>query len=96
MDAYETDLVIASEMGFAVASGKATPNLSCPNCQHEPGWLEIIRNENYIVCFGCGTIYGIEVTPLARLEEAIAVAALAAERDEWRQDEREKLEDCQR
>ena len=96
MDALEQDCIIASEMGLAVGQNAVTPDLSCPICQHNPGWLEVIRNEDYIVCYKCGAIYGIEVTPLARLEEAIAVAALAAERDEWRQDEREKLEDCQR
>ena len=100
MDALELDCLIASEMGAAVGMSEpedtVKPELSCPLCQHEPGWLEVIRNENYIVCFGCGNIYGIVITPQARLESELATAALAAERDQWLQDERDTLADTQR
>ena len=99
MNAYEQDCIIASEFGYAQAMGTEVTiqtGLSCPICQHEQGWLEIIRNEEYIVCFGCGNIYAIEVTPQTKLESELAVAALAAERALWLDDERATLEDCQR
>ena len=99
MNTLETDCVIASEEGYAQAMGTEVTiqtGLSCPICQHEPGWLEIIRNEEYIVCFGCGNIYGIEVTPQTKLESELAVAALAAERAQWLEDERNTLKDIQR
>jgi len=99
MNTLETDCIIASEFGYAQAMGTEVTiqtELSCPICQHDPGWLEIIRNENYVVCYKCGNIYGIEVTPQTKLESELAVAALAAERDAWLDDERDTLEDMQR
>ena len=99
MDAYEQDCIIASEFGYAQAMGTEVTiqtGLSYPICQHEPGWLEIIRNENYVVCYKCGNIYGIEVTPQTKLESELAVAELGAERTLWLDDERDTLEDMQR
>ena len=99
MNTLETDCVIASEEGYAQAMGvqdTVKPELACPICQHEPGWLEILRNEEYIVCHKCGAIYNVEVTPQTKLESELAVAALAAERALWLDDERDTLEDMQR
>jgi hypothetical protein len=93
MDALEQDCLIASESGFAQAMGAEVTiqgALACPICQHKPGWLELIYDQSYVVCYKCGAIYEID-SPAS-----CAVAAPVSERAEWLEDQRDTLADTQR
>ena len=68
MNTYEQDLIIASEEGYAVASGEDIEDivinrLDCPICHNHPDYLEIIDAENHVVCDKCGAIYEIKTKP---------------------------------
>lgn len=81
MTTYENDLVIASEAGFAAASGRTSmftamcdqaganqvgADLSCPICHNvEVDCLELVE-DGMAKCAKCGALYEVEVTPEIR------------------------------
>ena len=84
MDMLEQDLVIASEMGYAVVNGQedAVPDKwACPICgENDTDYLTLVGDDSdEVVCESCGARYDIDIdAPVAEVDE-----------DElWREDQR--------
>ena len=68
MNALEQDLVIASEMGFAVVNGleAAVPDKwACPICgENDTDYLTIVGDDgDEVICESCGARYDIDIDP---------------------------------